>query len=266
MLDLDCRVREVGDVTLVDAVVESAAPTPRRVRIETALEGPVWPPRRDGVPERGWDGDAFEGVVPADGRLALGFASPAAPTEPPVFVVDHERADPDDERSATPPPANERIDDCTAGRADLRVPVHERTPTGILRALGSPAPPRDAVPVPDASDGPADSQPRTGDREVSGTVAVDEATDPVALPEEVADWLSAVGRRVQRAEALADARRVTTAAGALERAGGLDGARRLTAGLDRDERALRAVARRARHLADRAADADVPLSTLRRLA
>ncbi|PSP78774.1 hypothetical protein BRC81_07050 [Halobacteriales archaeon QS_1_68_20] len=312
MLDLDYRVHEVGDVTLVDAVVESSAPTPRRVRIESTLEGPVWPPRRDGLPERGWNGDAFEGVVPADGRLALGFASPAEPTEPPVFVVDQERADPDDARATLPAHARVGANDSLEDADDILehgdgIPgewtgisgdgigvdrdaidvhaVHDRTPTGVVRALGSPAPPPDAVPTPEgpgvqttpepaadqtAPETPAD-QPTPKTPAEQTTSEPRPAEEPSVGPVEsaapgVEAWLSAVERRVRRAEALAEARRVTVAAGALERAGGLDGARRLTDAVERDERALRAVADRARRLADRAAAADVPLSTLARLA
>lgn len=253
MLDLHYRVHEAGDVTLVAAVVESSAPTPRRVRVESTLDGPIWPPRRDGVPGRGWDEEGFEGVVPANGRLALGFASPAPPTEPPLFVVEHERA------------STGGTDAGPTDRAGQPVPpIPEATPDGVLRALGSPRPPRDAIPRPSAeepeSSGGTPSQP--------GRPAEPWAGRPPGetIPEEVADWLWTVEERVRRAEALADAERLTTAARELEAVGGLDEAERLVESLQRDERALRALARRAERLADRSADAEVPLSSFRRLA
>lgn len=252
MLDLDCRVQGAGDVTLVGAVVESSAPTPRRVRVESTLDGPIWPPRRDGVPERGWDDEGFEGVVPADGRLAFGFATPAEPTDPPLYVVDHERA------------SNE----ATAGKQRRpTVSIPEATPAGVLRALGPARPPRDVVPDLGRRIGPWNGEAEPPSRSArSSEPSVDRGPPGETLPAEVADWLRTVEDRIRRAEALADAGRLTAAARELERAGGLDDAERLVASLDEDERALRALARRAERLADRAAGADVPVSTFRQLA
>lgn len=234
MLNLDCSVHEVDGVTLVEAVIESSAPTARQVRIESTLSGPIWPPRRNGVPELGWDDDGFEGIVEEGERLALGFASPAPPVEPPVFVVDHERAD--------EPPADSKQ------QTTLDVSIPDHSPEGIVRVLGSPKPPRDVVP----------------------TLTVDAHSDvrppDSPVPTAVAAWLETVEQQVEQAEGLADARGVNAAARELERVASLDGAERLVETLERNERSLRAVANQATYLADRCAEADVPLPTLRRLA
>ena len=74
-----------GDVTLVEALVTTERP--HRVRIESRLDGPVWPPRRDGRPLDGWDDRGIATTVDA-GTTAFGFATPAPPREPAAELVD----------------------------------------------------------------------------------------------------------------------------------------------------------------------------------
>lgn len=294
MLDLDWRVRETGDVALVAVVVESEAPTPRRVRVESRLDGPVRPPRRGGVPERGFDETGYEGVVPAGGRLAVGFASPADPVDPPVALVADERADarPDQEGAGT-----------LVGTGPS-----ETSPSAadVLRELGSPAPPRDAVPRPGASGAVAAGRPGGVDAPAAGGDAIapgadspaarggatDDSTaapadtsqapgDVVAgsrrddhaagggseaVPAPVASWLADVAARVERAERLADARTLPAAADAVAATGGLAGVEDLVAALSADRAALLAVADRAETLAGRCDAAEVPLAAYRELA
>lgn len=113
MVSLDCHTAVAGDATLVRLHLASEEPT--HVRVENCLDGPVWPPRCQGVPEAGWDDDGFAGVV--EGRLALGYATPADPSDPPVRVVDER-----------PPDDGESL-----------------SPESLVRQLGDAAPPRDAV-------------------------------------------------------------------------------------------------------------------------
>jgi len=156
MLDLHWDVHELAErppaaerddppstTSLVAAVVESDAPTARRVRVRSRFEGPVLPPRRRSVPEAGWCEDGFVGVVPAGGRLALGFAAGGPAVDPPVVLDDRGRAREDAERA--------REDDVEEGPS----------PAELLRELGSPAPPRDAVPASgeDAAAGAACEEP-----------------------------------------------------------------------------------------------------------
>ncbi|EMA68291.1 DUF7857 domain-containing protein, partial [Halorubrum kocurii] len=54
-MDLAWDVEREGGVSLVRCRVRNDDAVPRRVRIESRLDGPVLPPRRDGVPETGWD-------------------------------------------------------------------------------------------------------------------------------------------------------------------------------------------------------------------
>lgn len=255
MVSLESDVERVDGVTLVTARVEGAA-VPTTVRLVSRLDGPVWPPRRRGVPEAGWDGDAVERTVPADGRVVVGFASPAPPVDPPVAVAD-----------ATPV-TEEASDDAPSARA-------------VMRELAAARPPRDAVPRPDtderdgASESDTGSDPgaettsgdeREGDRERDGDDEVDPASFERAETATPATDLDVARRRVASAERLADAETVPTATAALSAVGGLDGARRLRADLDRDAECLRALANRAERLAERAEAAEVPLATLEALA
>lgn len=110
-------------VTFVRAVVENCDAR-RRVRLVDTGEGPVWPPRRHGVPAAGWDETGVELVLDAGERRALGYATPAPADDPPLTVA---------ETTHDPAPAD------TGGAA-------------VVRELGDPSPPRDAVPVPTAAE------------------------------------------------------------------------------------------------------------------
>ncbi|OLZ40012.1 hypothetical protein A6E15_03020 [Natrinema saccharevitans] len=94
MIDLDWETDRIDGVTLVSATIEIAATTPQRVRLESRLEGPVWPPT-DGDRPAAWTDAAWEGVIDPDRRHGIGFASPASPVEPPLAVTDHRRVSSD---------------------------------------------------------------------------------------------------------------------------------------------------------------------------
>lgn len=79
-------------VTFVQLLVE--ADRPRRVRIAFHLDGPVWPPRRDGRPEDGWDRAGVTTRVEA-GTTPLGFATATPPAGVDVELVDAEPIDPE---------------------------------------------------------------------------------------------------------------------------------------------------------------------------
>ncbi|WP_128476730.1 DUF7857 domain-containing protein [Halorussus pelagicus] len=163
MLELDWQVERQAGVALVELVVRNPTDAARRVRVGNRLSGPVRPPRREGVPAAGWDDGGFEGVVPPRECRALGYASPVADgdstTEPPATLVWSERA------GAS---ASETHPDAFADEA---------TPEGVVRALGDPRPPADAVPAPD------------------------DAPEPDApVPESVESWLSAVEERARSAD------------------------------------------------------------------
>lgn len=152
---LSCRTDTVaaGPATLVHVVVTANAE--RTVRVEPAGDGPVWPPRRRGVPAAGWDPSGFEGRVAPGEPLAVGFATPGAvPDDDPVVV--------------------HRIDEATT----------DSDAADVVRRLGDPRPPRDAVAVPES----------VADRP---TQRADASSDPPwAVPEAVTDWLATMRREV----------------------------------------------------------------------
>jgi hypothetical protein len=187
MVELDWQVERGAGVALVELVVRNPADAARRVRVGNRLPGPVWPPRREGVPAAGWDDGGFEGVVAARDRRALGYASPVPTDEsdrnPEAVDIDTADHDP-----VGDPPAelvwSERAGASASETDDF---ADEATPEGVVRALGDPRPPADAVPAAEATgerDGPPADAP------------VSEPPPPDAVvPEPVDAWLSAVEAR-----------------------------------------------------------------------
>ena len=143
MVSLDWRVDSRDGVTLVELTVTNPTDAARRVRIANRLDGTVWPPRRQGVPEAGWDDGGFEGVVAPGGRRALGYATPASAADPPVEIVWTERAG-----------EFESTRDRDFERATESNSTIDATPEGVVRALGDARPPADAVPRPDVGSDP----------------------------------------------------------------------------------------------------------------
>lgn len=257
-MDLDWTTETVDGVTLVSVRLTNETPTDRRIRLENRLDGPVLPPRRQGVPEAGWNDRGYETVVPAGERVAVGYACPAPPCDPPVDLVADERA-------------LDGVDD-----------TEEASAVGVVRRLGTADPPRDAVPTPESADvQPPEQDPDDAvDADGLGRPRVDDAADTTAapttvavadedsvtdLPEPVSEWLDAVETRVNRAEALTDPS-VVAATEALADAGGLAAVDDLPEKVAADAADLRAVAARAEALAERAETTDVSLAPLRRLA
>jgi len=270
MVTFDCSASHHDGVTLVTVHLR-ALETATRVTVRNCLDGPVWPPRTQGLPEAGWTATGFSGVLAA-GSHALGYATPARPEETPAELAD----------AVAVPDAD---------------PVGDRNdrPADVVRDLGDPSPPADAVPATElatsskptepaplgddsaaslTSDGegpPTPSASRAagddsgpGDHDGDRCVSHAEADSTATLPPALGPWLAEMERRTDAAEALATAETVPEATTAVREAGGLDGVRELAdAG---DERRLRLVARRARRLADRRAGATIPVETLATLA
>ena len=252
MVSLTCTTTRDGGVTLVTAQVTNPDRR-RRVRLQHDGDGPVWPPRTEGVPVDGWDGDTFECVLAADERRAVGYATPA-PVDEPLSIV------------ATDPVEADATD--TAPAAHL-APDVAASPDGVVRALGSPVPPRDAVPDPDAADAPDTEAPATTPSEpASSSTRTDPSceSDSDRPPFEPVDaWLSSVERRLDAVESVSETAAVATATPAVRRLGGLDGVRETATALDSEAERLRRVADRATELADRAEAASAPVETLERL-
>ena len=247
-MELDWSQEAAGPVTLVHVRLRNERATDRRVSLRNRLDGPILPPRRRGVPEAGWDREGARKVVPAGGNVALGYACPAAPAEPPVVV-----------------------DEVTAAEA----PSEENTPDSAIRELGDHRPPRAVLGVERSratvDDGSVDaqndpdagqlSQRPDGDRAPLGA---GDSPPADSLPDDVAARLERLRTRIRTAEALSAAG-VVEATALLEASGGLRGVESLSAGLEEDARELYALARTAKTLGDRAAAAAPPIEALRRL-
>lgn len=227
MVSLDCAHETVDGVTLVEVRLESDGR--ERVTLEPTHDGPIWPPRRQGVPEQGWHEDGWTGVVSGDEPVALGYATPAEPADPPVRIAD--RGPAPDEHDAPGPRA-------------------------VLRALGDPRPPRDAVE-------PDGGRPTTDTTGRERPAHAESATDAPESPD-VAPALADIEARIERAEALAAVDSVATAREAVAEEGGIEAVRSLVARLDRDRRHLDRLHRWSDDLRERAA-VDVPLEDLARL-
>lgn len=271
----DASVESVAEMTLVTVRVRNEAPVARRVRVRNLLDAPVCPPRREGVPEAGWDDEGYEGVVPAEGTVAVGYACPVASDgrddSDPVAVEslgrtdDADDADGSDESGTVAdavrslgrarPPADAVPDPVEAVRGDFDTRGVGRrgsdsTDGSSLDSASAAADPRDS-PGGDAASPPDDAAADSPD--AFGPPPTD--TSPCDLPDSVASWLAEVRTRVTRAERLTDAS-AADAAAVLEETGGYGGVSSLPAAVAADEETLRTFAARADRLADRAAAAD----------
>lgn len=259
MVRLSCTASRENGVTLVTGRVENPGDR-RRVRLTSRLDGPLWPPRRQGVPARGWDDETFECVLAADEVRPLGVASPAPPADPPFVIEATEPVD---------------TDDGIAPR--VAVPAVDPTPESVVRTLGAPRPPRDAVATPDPDGDPVAGgeggdpggvEPGPDDGVGHGAIDRDAAaatTRGRTEVEEVQATLAAVAARIETADRLSTTERLPAATDALRDVGGVAGARDLDAQLSRDAARLARLASRASELADRAEAATVPTARLDRV-
>jgi hypothetical protein len=235
MLECTCTVDRRDDTSLVELLVVNETSHPRRFRLANRLDGPVWPPRTCGLPADGWDDAGFEGVIEAEHRLALGFASPARPVDPPAEIVW-------DERESSREPSRESSADSIT------------EPNAVVRLLADPRPPRDVVGL---------SDPTELDRTDAEPVEADSID---SMAEMVGSGADDVEARIERAEKIAQSTSLTAAARTLEELGGLEPVEALVEALRSDAAALRrekhdgALASRAEEAAQR-----VPLAAFRRL-
>lgn len=247
MATIECDHDRVAGVTLVECRI--ASDVAQRVTVEPTHDEPIWPPRRQGVPARGWHDDGWTGVVPADGHRALGYATPVEPDGQPARIAATDR-----------PAADESL-----------------TARDVVRSLGDPTPTRDAVP-PDESDG--SSTVATGSPEVESIEAANTSTtagdrgpptdDGRTAPEGRETGgrspdLNAIETRLWTARDLAAVTTVEEARAAVQRAGGLAAVRDLVARLDADRERLETLRERTARLDAEAEAVEVPLDSLERL-
>ncbi|WP_439027807.1 DUF7857 domain-containing protein [Haloarchaeobius sp. DT45] len=155
MVELHVETDRRECVTFVAATVANDGTRPREVTLTTALET-VWPPRRQGLPEAGWEDGSVTLVVPARGVRGVGFASPDAPesVSDGASLVSVLAAEP-----TTP--------------AERTLP---HSAAGLVRTLGDPTPPGDVVPAPRRSE-PSQTPPRAVTAWLDALEARDETTD-----------------------------------------------------------------------------------------
>ena len=98
-----------------------------RVRVDNDLDGPVLPPRREGVPAAGWDENGFTGTIPADSQIGIGYACPCS----------------DGSSDGAP---KDSVSVNALGPADGDPSTRDRVADAV-RSLGRATPPADAVPA-----------------------------------------------------------------------------------------------------------------------
>jgi|AntRauTorcE11898_2_1112593.scaffolds.fasta_scaffold01366_8 hypothetical protein len=225
-MDLDWTQQSAAGVSLVTARLRNERATDRQVRLENCLDGPILPPRRNEVPEAGWDRDGVTTVVPAGNSVALGYACPAPESTPPVAIDSVGPAGDDEETDAV----------------------------AAVRELGDHRPPREVLAASDESgelDGPTGTEMKTTASETDHAPDID-------------DPLAEFRTRVETVEALRAAG-VQEATDLLAANGGIAGVEALASSLDADAAQLRTLAAAAETLADRAEAATPPTESLRRL-
>lgn len=99
MVELRSTVDRRHGVTFVAAVVVNDRSTPQRVQLRSTIDGPVWPPRRNGVVAPRWSGRTWNDTLEPGERRGVGFASPGEPDGAPVELLAAERASGSDDPS-----------------------------------------------------------------------------------------------------------------------------------------------------------------------
>ncbi|MEY7850240.1 hypothetical protein AB7C87_13685 [Natrarchaeobius sp. A-rgal3] len=121
MVELETETDRRGGVTLVRGVLTNTRTTKQLVRLSSRLDGPTWPPRRDGTRVAEWTDGCWEGVVDPGRRRGFGFATPAEPIPEPVELRAARRAD-DGERR-TPAAVLASLEDHAPSRRTVGSPV-----------------------------------------------------------------------------------------------------------------------------------------------
>ncbi|QKG92723.1 hypothetical protein HPS36_07620 [Halorubrum salinarum] len=281
-MELDWSVDREGEASLVGVRVRNDGAVPRRVRIESRLDGPVLPPRRGGVPERGWDAGGVTAVIDPGERAAFGFAAVAEPVDPPVEIagVEPATAEPNGDDAATGGdadrvraamrdldshrPPRQVVDGAAAVNGDGN--VVDGDGSGSARGSDSDEDETEQARSGDdaGSDDDADSIERAGEGDAERS-ATAESPPSAAGADGIDAWFAAVEDRVERAERLSGAD-LETATAAVQEAGGLDAVASLDERVATDAERLRAVRDRAAALAERAEASEVPTAALEDLA
>lgn len=142
MVELEWRTASRGTVSFVAATLDNrrsqTGVDAHEVHADVRIDGELWPPCVDGHPAPEWDDDALQVTVPVGSTRGIGAAGRGTFGSPPIEIVHVEPAE--------------------GGRS---------TPDSVdvLRALGDPTPPREAIPIPR---GESTTVPATEDRPGNG--------------------------------------------------------------------------------------------------
>lgn len=292
MVRIDCEHERIDGTTLVTCRLATDARV--RVTVEPTHDGPVWPPRRQGVPAPGWDEGAWTGVVRADAPRGLGYATPTAIDAGGGGTGDDADGDVDSDADEGPSDADDQPGD---GQAPVAITAVEPAEAGdgpvsardVIRALGDPSPARDAVPDavatdttddqrdaedqphrenrPDADDPGPGSEPDDGGGGRCSNARDDDSVAPDRTAQVAgAARLDAIDDRLETAATLAAVSTPEEARAAVANAGGLAAVRSLVEQLEADRAYLRRVRARSGDLTEGAEATTVPLAALERLA
>lgn len=275
--ELSWTVEREAGISLVGCRVHNDATDARRVRIRSRLDEPVLPPRRSGIPEAGWDAIGVTVRLGPDERRGLGFASTAAPVDPPVEIdevervggdIDGDRADDIDEEEPSAATAAAAVRDLGDHRPPRGTTVaSDVEAAGTDGTVGSGGGDADEIGSDPDRPGaePPDPAPDGTDREQPAGVSSSSPVGPDTGENRLRDWFDAVERRIERAERLTDAD-LEAATEGVAALGGVDGVPDLKRQVDADAARLRRASERASALAARAESTDVPRESLERLA
>ena len=128
-------IDRAAGIALVRCRLHNDRDVPRKVRVESLLDGPVLPPRRNGVPEAGWDRSGVTMQLDPGERRAVGFAVPTDPNGP---IGSNEGVGPDESTDQ---------DDSPVAITETEPDDTERAAGGAaaIRRLGTHRPPADVI-------------------------------------------------------------------------------------------------------------------------
>ncbi|TYT63219.1 DUF7857 domain-containing protein [Natrialba swarupiae] len=121
MVELETETDRRDGVTLVRGLVTNTRTTRQLIRLSSRLDGPTWPPRRDGARPAEWTDGCWEGVVEPGRRRGFGFATPTEPTAEPVKLVTARR--PDDGERQVPEAVLAGLEDHAPSRRTVGTPT-----------------------------------------------------------------------------------------------------------------------------------------------
>lgn len=238
-MDLSCTLETRGGLAIVTGRLRNDSEACTHVRVANALDGPVLPPRRRGVPEPGWDVDGYTCRLEPGSTRAFGY----------VCVADAPHA----ERPARIDTVETVDDPATADPIDDPTAVARRT-------LGDHRPPRDCL-----------MEART-DMAGSTTTAADHLSGESDRSElhapdrrELDVLLDRTAERLDRFERVEE-HTLEAATRTVSEFGDLASLRRELRRLDADVDRLRTRRDRCETLIDRRERLEVPTGTLERLA